>query len=68
MEGISIEGFRVLLERAGLQLPPEEMESLKPQFERHLQLLEVLYAADLAEEEVAEVFLPRWGAPGEVPL
>lgn len=48
------------LERAGIILSKEELEGLAPLYEKYLEQLEVLHAADLDDEEVAGVFTPSW--------
>ena len=54
----STEDISLLLERAGLKLPQEEIQRLMPFFEQYLERLTVLREADLEEEEVAGIFTP----------
>lgn len=58
METMTLKEFRLLLRRAGLALPQDEMERLKPLFEAFRERLKVLYAADLDNEEVSGIFVP----------
>ena len=59
--------LRTLFEHGGLQLPPEELERLRPLAEEFLGRLDLLYSAELPEtEEPAATFTPEespW--PGE---
>ena len=65
--------LRTLFERGGLQLPPEELERLRPLAEEYLNRLELLYSVELPEaEEPAATFTPEespWaGDPHPNPL
>lgn len=59
MEPLSMEAFEVLLQRAGLSLTPQDKERLKGIFEQYRERLQVLYTADLDNEEVAGIFPPQ---------
>ena len=54
--------LRVLLERVGLDLSPEERQWVRRAFEGYRPQLEALLALDLEGEEVGTAFLP--GHPG----
>ena len=58
MQANTIEAMVMLLERAGLKLPQQEIEKLLPVYKQNLERLAVLHAADL-EEEVAGIFAPN---------
>lgn len=58
MEPLSTESFNTLVERAGLNLTPEDAVRLKPLFETYLERLQALHAADLDDEEVSGRFIP----------
>ena len=58
--GISLEHFRVLVERAGLSLSSEELASLKPMFDFYADQIQQLHALDLGAEDLAVVFPPGW--------
>ena len=60
MDTANTEAFRKLLERAGLALPQQEIERLKPVFEQFMLRLKVLHSAPVDDEEVAHVFSPEW--------
>ncbi len=62
MEPLSTESFNTLVERAGLNLTPEDAERLKPLLETYLERLQTLHAADLDDEEVSGHFLPSQGS------
>ena len=49
-----------LLEGVGIDLSREELVYLVPFYERDLERLAVLHAADLDDEEVAGLFAPIW--------
>ncbi len=53
------EDFTLLLRRAGLSLPQEEIARLQPLWEQYREHLKVLYSIRLEEEEAAEVFTPE---------
>ena len=50
--------LQVLLERAGLDLSPEERQWVRRAFEGYRPQLEALLALDLDGEEVGTAFLP----------
>lgn len=54
-----MDNLDVLLQRAGLKVTDADREKLRLFFEKYKERLEVLTSADLAEEEVAGVFLPQ---------
>ena len=58
MESMTMEDFRHLLNRAGLQLPQEEAKQLKAAYDEFQDQLKALHAADLDDEEVSGIFLP----------
>ena len=59
-ESISLEELQRLTQQAGLDLPPEELEGLKPLWELYLQHLSVLHSIDLQAEEIGLTFHPDW--------
>ena len=59
-EDISLEHFRVLVERAGLNLNSEELVSLKPMFDFYAAQVRQLHEVDLGAEDLAVVFPPGW--------
>ena len=59
-EGIPLEHFRVLVERAGLSLSSEELASLKPMFDFYAPQVRQLHEVDLGAEDLAVVFPPGW--------
>jgi hypothetical protein len=58
--GISLDHFRVLTERAGLALKPEELTALKPMFDFYAQHIKVLFEVDLDAEDLAVMYSPNW--------
>jgi hypothetical protein len=58
--GISLENFRVLVERVGLSLSHEELVSLKPMFDFYAEQVQQLHELDLGAEDLAVVFPPGW--------
>lgn len=59
-EGISPDAFRVLTERAGLNLNDAERTALKPMFDFYAEQIEKLHNVALDVEDLAVVFTPGW--------
>ncbi len=59
MNNLSEENFDLLLERARLQLTPEEKHGLKAVWQAFVQPLNELHNWDLQGEEVSGGFLPH---------
>jgi hypothetical protein len=59
-EGISLEHFRMLTERAGLNLSAEELSALKPMYDYYAALLPALHEMELDAEDLAVSFSPGW--------
>ena len=59
-ETISLEEFRALTNRVGLELSDEELEHLKPMYEHFLEPIARMNALDLDAEDLAVVFQPGW--------
>ena len=57
-ETVSLDTFRVLVERLGLELPEEELERLRPMFELHLERTRSLHEVELDAEDLAVMFPP----------
>lgn len=68
MSTTSDDEFRFLVRRAGLSMPDDELQELKRLYDALMERMKPLQEADLSEEEVAGIFLPRAGniALGEV--
>ena len=60
LEGIGIEDFRVLVERAGLSLTVEELETLKPMYDFYAERTGVLHNLDLEATDLAVTFSSNW--------
>ena len=58
MAELTTEHVGFLLERAGLNLPKEEVERLRYLFEPYMERLEELHSVDVGEDEVASVYRP----------
>ena len=58
METITKEDFSVLLKRANLTVPQQDVETLKRMFEGFMERLKVLHSVDLQQEEIAGCFSP----------
>ena len=58
MEPRNAEQIRILLGRAGLEVPQERLESLAKALEEYHSRLELLYSVDVENEEVAGIFYP----------
>ncbi len=57
-EGISLDQLRVLAQRAGLSLTPEELTALKPMFDHYARQIQVLYEIQLEAEDLAVRYVP----------
>ena len=68
MTTITDDEFRFLVRRAGLSMPDDELQELKRLYDALMERMQPLQEADVSEEEVAGIFLPRAGniASGEV--
>ena len=59
-ETLSMEEFRALTNRVGLELSDDELEHLKPMYEHFLEPIASMNALDLDVEDLAVVFSPGW--------
>ena len=59
-EALSMEEFRALVNRVGLELSDGELEHLKPMYEHFLEPVARMNALDLDVEDLAVVFSPNW--------
>jgi len=59
-EGISPDAFRILTERAGLNLSDAEQTDLKPMFDFYAEQIAKLHTVALDVEDLAVVFTPSW--------
>ena len=59
-EGISLDHFRILTERAGLNLTPEDLAALKPMYDHYAALIQSLHEVPLDAEDLAVAFSPNW--------
>jgi hypothetical protein len=57
-KSISLDDFRVLVERAGLNLNAEELAALKPMYDFYAPLVQELHDVELDAEDLAVTFLP----------
>ena len=62
MTSLNLDEFRLLVRRAGLDLPEDELERLKGFYDAFEARMGPLRDADLSEEEVAGRFLPGWNS------
>jgi len=63
-EGISVEQFGTLAERAGLTMKTEELTALKPMFDHYAKQLKLLFEIELDAEDMAVVYSPNWDPQG----
>ena len=61
-EEISIDAFRVLVDRAGLGLTAQELEELKPMYDHFARQTAILNDLDLGAEDPAVQFPPEWNS------
>ena len=59
MTAITDDEFRFLVRRAGLSMSEDELQQLRTFYDAFEERLKPLYEADLSEEEVSGIFLPR---------
>ena len=59
-ESTSIDDFRALTRRAGLDLTDDEIEHLKPMYDHYLEPITNMNALDLDAEDLAVVYSPGW--------
>ena len=62
-EPISLDHFRILTERAGLILTPDELTALKPMYDHYAALIQTLHEVPLDAEDLALTFSPTWDPP-----
>ena len=58
--GVTPEEFRLMTERAGLGLRPDELEELKPLYDMYAQYIKTLHSIDFQAEEIGMTFHPDW--------
>ena len=56
----TLDNFRALTKRAGLDLNDEELEHLKPMYDHYLEPIARMNALELDAEDLAVVFSPGW--------
>ncbi len=59
-ESMSLDALRAIVERAGLSLSDEELQSLKPLYERYVGEAARLHELEIDAEDLAVVFSPKW--------
>ncbi len=57
---ISMDDFRALANRVGLELTDDELAHLKPMYEHFLEPVARMNALDLGDEDLAVIFEPAW--------
>jgi hypothetical protein len=65
-EGIPIDAFRALVQRADLDLTDDELQALKPMYDHYAGQLAALRGRDLGAEDLSVVFSPDWNPQDEV--
>ena len=65
MDTVNEGDITALLARAGVTPTPADRQQLKSVWEKYLERLKTLHAADLDDEEVAGYFLPEGPPEGE---
>ena len=63
-EGISVEQFGTLVERAGLTMKAEELTALKPMFDYYAKQIKLLFEIELEAEDMAVMYSPNWDPQG----
>ena len=57
---ISVDDFRALAKRVGMELSDDELAHLKPMYEHFLEPIARMNALDLDAEDLAVAFQPDW--------
>jgi hypothetical protein len=57
---MSIEEFRLMVDRAGLGLDQQELEELKPIYDQYRAYAERLHTINFGAEEMVVAFHPDW--------
>ena len=60
MSSVSNEEFNLMLQRVGLDLPPEEQQALQALYETFQSRLALLHSSDVNDDEVASIFTAGW--------
>ena len=55
----TLEEMKLLLDKAGLKPPQEELERLKPLYEQLQERLKLMYGVNVNSQEIANVFSPE---------
>lgn len=61
-KAVTAEEFKLMAERAGLGMSPEELNELKPMYDLYAQYIQILHSVDLQSEEIGVAFRPDWSA------
>ena len=62
-EEITMDHFKALVARAGLDLSAQELKSLKPMYDHYARQAAKLHEIDLAAEDLAVAFSPQQVGP-----
>ena len=57
---LSLEKFRTLVEQAGLDLSPDELEHLKTLYDLYAEQVGIIHTVDLETEEMGITFSAEW--------
>ena len=60
MDTVTSDQVQIMMQRAGIKLSQERIESLTKMLEEYRPRLELLYSIDLEGEETAGVFPAQW--------
>ena len=60
-ESLSMEAFRVLVERAGMALTTKELKELKPLYDHYAANAASLHEMDLGPDDMAVAYSPEMG-------
>ena len=56
----TLEDFRALTKRAGIELTDDELQELKPMYDHYLEPIARMNALELDAEDLAVVYSPGW--------
>ncbi len=59
-DAVTSEEFKLMADRAGLGMSPEELEQLKPLYDLYYGYVKVLHSIDFKAEEIGVAFHPDW--------
>ncbi len=57
---VSAEEFKLMADRAGLGMSPQELEELKPMYDLYAAYIKQVHSVDFQSSEIGVAFHPDW--------